>query len=61
MEVMTGDREVSLAIDKGICIRCGQEAVSNCYSPEGIEEYHMSGLCELCYDTITASPDLNIK
>lgn len=44
-------REV-LAIGK--CIECGEEALSKCYSEDGRREYKISGLCEECFDAITA-------
>ena len=39
--------------EKGICINCKMPALSNCYSELGIKEYHISGLCEKCFDEIT--------
>lgn len=36
----------------GLCISCGQPAEERCYSSAGLREYHISGLCEECYDDI---------
>lgn len=41
------------AIEKGICLSCGEEALSRCYSSAGRVEYRISGLCEICFDEIT--------
>lgn len=40
-----------------ICWRCGRTAYEHCYSPAGRKEVGISGLCEECFDTITAEPD----
>lgn len=40
----------------GICVECGQEAGPRCYSDLGRREFHISGLCEVCFDEITAEP-----
>lgn len=40
------------AKDKGLCIQCKEPAIPNCYSPAGIREYEISGLCEKCFDKI---------
>ncbi len=45
------------AIDKGVCIQCGEEALPKCYSEAGRKEYKISGLCEPCFDGITAEPE----
>jgi hypothetical protein len=48
------------AIRAGICIDCKKDA--KWYSPAGKQEYFISGLCEYCFDKITAEPeDLMIK
>lgn len=52
--------DIDSAHEKGICINCGQEALSNCYSERGREEYWISGLCEKCFDAMTSEEDLNI-
>jgi len=41
---------LSKAWERGICIECRQNALSNCYSEDGRREYKISGLCELCFD-----------
>lgn len=38
--------------EDGLCICCEKPAIPKCYSPLGIREYHISGLCELCYDEL---------
>lgn len=43
--------------EKGLCVSCGQEALSRCYSEAGRREYGISGLCELCFDEIFAPND----
>jgi hypothetical protein len=40
-------------VSLGICIKCKQEALPNCYSQAGIKEFYISGLCERCFDEIT--------
>lgn len=45
------------AITKGICINCKEPALDKCYSGAGKREYHISGLCEPCFDEITKEPD----
>lgn len=37
---------------KGLCVNCGKEAIPRCYSSAGMKEYRMSGLCEVCFDTM---------
>jgi len=37
---------------KGLCIKCEQFALSNCYSEAGRREFKISGLCEKCFDEI---------
>lgn len=38
------------AFAKGICIECCEPALPKCYSNAGRKEYHISGLCEQCFD-----------
>jgi hypothetical protein len=45
------------AIDKGICLECKEPAIPKCYSDAGRREYHISGLCEPCFDKITREED----
>ena len=40
------------AIEKGICVKCKEEALPKCYSQAGVKEYYISGLCEECFDKI---------
>jgi hypothetical protein len=42
------------AVAKGICIDCKEPALAKCYSDAGRREYRISGLCEKCFDSITA-------
>ena len=37
-----------------VCISCGNEPYSRCYSQPGKQEVLISGLCELCFDEISA-------
>ena len=41
---------VNEATALGICIKCKQPALKNCYSAAGRKEFYISGLCEKCYD-----------
>ena len=41
---------IQQANDKGNCIVCKQTAIPRCYSPEGIREFYISGMCEKCFD-----------
>ena len=41
------------ALSAGLCINCKELAEPKCYSPEGVKEYAISGLCEPCFDEIT--------
>lgn len=34
------------------CIRCNEDALSNCYSLAGAKEVGISGFCEKCFDEI---------
>ena len=38
------------ATTQGLCIQCKEPALPKCYSAAGIREYHISGLCEECFD-----------
>lgn len=40
------------AIEKGVCLHCGDPALKNCYSEAGAKEYTISGLCEYCFDAM---------
>lgn len=41
------------AIDQGVCAACGKPALERCYSEAGRREFHISGLCEPCFDACT--------
>jgi hypothetical protein len=47
------------ALEKGVCIQCGKPALERCYSSAGRKEYRISGLCELCFDSLSQSFDQN--
>ena len=34
------------------CIKCGKNALHNCYSEAGRKEVKISGLCEVCFDNV---------
>lgn len=38
---------------EGRCVQCGEPALEKCYSAAGRREYEISGLCEVCFDTLT--------
>ncbi|MCF8029891.1 MAG: hypothetical protein K9K39_03260 [Desulfohalobiaceae bacterium] len=40
-----------------VCINCGNEPYSRCYTQPGKQEVLISGLCELCFDEITSEPE----
>ena len=44
--------ERSEAIRQSICVDCKQPAHQRCYSPAGLKEYRISGLCEVCFDKL---------
>jgi len=48
------DMTTAEAKAKGICIQCKQEARQgiNIFTPAGMKEWHISGLCETCFDSI---------
>ena len=35
-----------------ICYQCGRVAKEHCYTPAGLREVEISGLCEECYDKL---------
>jgi len=45
------NKEKEKATAKGICIKCQKPPTF--YSEAGKREYHISGLCEPCFDNIT--------
>lgn len=40
------------AHSQGICINCRKPAANRCYSPAGMREYQISGMCECCFDAL---------
>ena len=40
------------AINKGICIQCKENALDKTHTEAGIREYHISGMCEECFDAM---------
>lgn len=48
---------IQQAENRGVCIRCKQPASPRCYSEAGRREYHLSGLCELCFDEMIQEPE----
>jgi hypothetical protein len=42
------------ALKNSVCICCGEPANPRIYSAAGLREYQISGLCEECFDEITA-------
>lgn len=36
----------------GCCMKCGEHAAGKAYSPAGIREFALSGICEPCYDEL---------
>ena len=43
--------------ERGLCVKCREPAIPKCYSPAGIAEYGISGLCELCFDKLFEEPE----
>jgi hypothetical protein len=41
----------------GNCISCRMPARPRCYSQAGLNEYAISGMCEICFDELFAEPD----
>jgi len=44
---------LSRALEIGVCVQCKKLVKDRCYSPAGLREYRISGLCELYFDEIT--------
>jgi len=40
-----------------VCPNCGKEPLSHSYTAAGTNEVFISGLCEPCFDSITAPPE----
>jgi hypothetical protein len=40
------------AHSKGVCINCKEPAEPKCYSVAGRREYLISGMCEVCFDSL---------
>ena len=47
----------SEALNKGLCLICGEPALPKCYSDAGRREYAISGSCERCFDAMFADED----
>ena len=45
------------ATQTGLCIDCGEDAEANSYSEAGRKEYHISGICEKCFDGMFEEDD----
>lgn len=45
------------AIQTGLCIDCKEPALAKCYSEAGRKEYHISGMCEKCFDGMFGEGD----
>ncbi len=45
--------EIEARLKASLCLYCGEVAANNIYSEEGKKEYHISGMCELCFDAMT--------
>jgi hypothetical protein len=41
----------------GACVKCGLLALPRCFTPLGVREYRISGLCEICFDDTFADPE----
>jgi len=41
------------AIEEGICISCKEPALEKCTTELSRKEYHISGLCDPCFQEIT--------
>lgn len=46
-------------LSQGKCIQCKELALPKCYSGEGRKEYSISGLCEVCFDSLFNITDEN--
>jgi len=40
--------------EEGICLVCGEPALAKCYSEAGKREVRITGICEVCFDSIVA-------
>lgn len=50
--------ELKRRIDAGLCIKCGKPFTdANVHTEAGWAETKISGLCEDCFDQVTAEPD----
>jgi hypothetical protein len=38
--------------ERGICIQCEKPALPRCHSPLGRKEFEISGMCEICFDSM---------
>lgn len=37
---------------KGLCIHCGLSAKERCHSQAGLNEFAITGSCEICFDAM---------
>lgn len=57
LSVAATGQTAAQAQEKGLCIQCKEPALPKCYSDAGIREYHISGMCEKCFDNMFAEED----
>lgn len=50
-------RERDEAVRTGLCVECQRPAADHCYSDAGRREFRISGMCEECFDKMTAEID----
>lgn len=50
--------EAAAAVAAGKCVHCGQQfSDKNVHSDAGWREVKISGMCEDCFDAVTAEPE----
>jgi hypothetical protein len=47
--------------EKGLCVKCGQDALSRCTTNAGRKDVSIHGICEVCYDTMWDEPGGSIE
>jgi hypothetical protein len=45
------------AQEQGICIHCKQVALGRIHTPAGHREYHITAMCEVCWDELFGDDD----
>jgi len=40
------------AVEKGLCIACGEQALPKCTTDAGRKDYYITSICEVCYDKL---------